>query len=617
MCGIYGTTKYYLDNIINKKLQTIGFRGPDYSAFKRLDGDVTLGHNRLSIIDLNSRSHQPLAYQHLSIVFNGEVYNFNEIKENLYKNGYSFKTNSDTEVIAAAYLAYGKDCVSLFNGMFAFVIYDQNKRELFGARDRLGQKPFYYTLKDNAFEFASQLEPIKLDNSLALDQTSIQQYLFWKCIPEPNSIYQEVKKLCAGHCFTYNLIDRKYKSWKYWDIGEKKPFEGDYETAKSDLSNLLKDSVKQRMIADVPLGVFLSGGIDSSLIAALSQEQSSSKIRTFSVKFQESRFDESVYASQVANKLGTNHTTIDCSYKEGIELIDNLVEYYQEPFADPSALPSMLLAKHTKKHVTVALSGDAGDENFLGYARYQWLDSVQMLYRLPISLRKLLGIPLSWSTNYRHKLIAKGIQLKDIQDLYLGIFSNLTEDWILQPSLGKKTIHNHLLNSNKNIIERAADLDLKLYLNDMINTKVDRASMASSLEVRAPFLDYRVVEFASSLPMSFKFQKGNQKRILKDILYQYLPKDIFARPKMGFSIPLELWFRKELKEYVLDILSTKNLKNLPGIHVENTQLLIKEHLEGKANHFMVLWTLIVLHNWMEKDKSSNLSPIYSQPKSLV
>lgn len=617
MCGIYGSTKFYSDSTIQKKLQTISFRGPDYSAFERLAGSVIFGHNRLSIIDLDSRSHQPFVYEHLCIVFNGEIYNFNSIKENLEKKGYRFSTKSDTEVIGAAYLAYGADCVSRFNGMFAFVIYDQNKQQLFGARDRLGQKPFYYTLKDNSIEFASQIDPIKVKNALSLDESSTHQYLFWKCIPEPNSIYKEVKKLRAGHCFIYKVGANTFKDWKYWDIDEYTPFTDTYEDARLQLKDLLKDSVKQRLVADVPLGLFLSGGIDSSLIAAMAQEQSPNKIKTFSVKFRESKFDESIYASQVARKLNTNHTTIECTWKEGLGLIEQLGDYYQEPFADPSAIPTSLLTKHTRKHVTVALSGDAGDENFLGYHRYNWMKKVENLYRLPRSIRKLISMPIAYSPNYRHQLIAKGIKLENLNDLYLRTFSSLTEDWMLEPNIGKHTIHNYLLDSDKDIAERAADLDLKLYLNDTINTKVDRASMAYSLEVRAPLLDHRVVEFARSLPTSFKYQRGNQKRILKDILYDYLPKTIFNRPKMGFAIPLELWFRAQLKAYVMDTLSDKNLKNIPGIHVGNTKKLIKEHMEGKANRFTMLWTLIVLHNWLEKDKKSNFRTMSSQPNILT
>lgn len=305
MCGIYGSTLRYRDEIVREKLARIEFRGPDFSAFQHFE-DITLGHNRLSIIDLDPRSNQPFSYGHLKIVFNGEIYNYQDIKSELQKKQYSFRTTSDTEVICAAYLEYGDDCVKHFNGMFAFVIYDSVKKELFGARDRFGKKPFYYSHSGQAFEFASQPSQINIGRNLSIDETAIHDYLVWDYIPEPKSIYQEVEKLPAGHSFKFNLYSGKLKISKYWDLDYnlENKFIGTYQDAKHQLSDLLTNAVKIRLFADVTLGVFLSGGIDSSLISALAVKQVE-RVKTFSIKFNEQGFDESIYAERVAKYLGT------------------------------------------------------------------------------------------------------------------------------------------------------------------------------------------------------------------------------------------------------------------------------------------------------------------------
>ena len=601
MCGIYGTTKHYSDSVLHQKLESIQFRGPDYSDYQRVSDQVTFGHNRLAIIDLDARSNQPFKYQHLWLVYNGEVYNFQKIKKELIEKGYTFTTDSDTEVIAAAYLAYGPACVEQFNGMFAFVIYDTKQKILFGARDRMGQKPFYYSLANGHFEFASQIYPISIGNKFTVDEDSIIQYLHWKCIIAPNSIYKEIKKLKAGHSFIYNLNNKQYKESKYWDIDEYQPFEGSYKEAIEQLTWLVSDATKSRMMSDVPLGLFLSGGIDSSLVAAVAQQASSQPLKTFSIKFQENEFDESTYATQVADILKTDHHTILCTHQEGMDMIDQLVNSYQEPFADSSAIPTSLLAKHTRKHVTVALSGDAGDESFIGYNRYEMLKKVSPIYHIPKPVRKLAGMGLEILGNHKLKMVAKGISCDDINEYYLKSFSSFNTDWLINPTTSIDNIYNGWGASDKGLLERASDLDLKVYLNNSINTKVDRATMAYSLEARAPLIDYRVVAFARSLPTDFKYHKGNRKRILKDVLYQFLPAELFDRPKMGFRVPLVDWFRGGLKEYLLDTLNPNQLKLIPGIKVNGVLQLIEEHISGKYNRYENLWALLVLANWMKRN----------------
>ena len=611
MCGIYGTTIKYTNNQIKSKLERTAFRGPDkmdWKSYNYNDNHVTFGHNRLSIIDLDPRSNQPFKYlDKINIVFNGEIYNFQELKKKLSQKGYVFNTTSDTEVICAAYLEFGKNCLEYLNGMFAFVIYDITKQQFFGARDRLGQKPFYYYLNGKEFEFSSQISSIQLfnENRLTISSNSIQKYLSWGTIPDTNSIFNEIKKLQAGHYFTYNLNTGEFKNEEYWDIDYlgKNKFEGTYDEATLELENIAKDAVKMRLFADVPVGIFLSGGVDSSLIAALATKSTNEKIKTFSVKFNEKGFDESIYAKQVADHLDTDHHIIECNYNEGIDLIDNFHHFYDEPFSDSSAIPSMLLAKYTKKHVTVALSGDAGDESFIGYHRYNWVKYMNAIYRMPKPLRLLAAKTLNAMPNYKLKVIGGVIQNKNVNDAYLGTLYSPKSNWFEFEQTNDLDFEElkYLYHENKNVFERVSDFDLKTYLNWDINTKVDRATMAYSLEARAPLLDYRIVEFARSLPTHFKFQNKNQKRILKDVLYKHVPKEIFDRPKAGFTMPFKEWFKTDLKDYVLTELSLENLGEIPGIKPNEVMKMINQHMDGTWNRYGLIWQLIILRQWLKNN----------------
>lgn len=609
MCGIYGSTIPYSDEVVQKKLMRTDFRGPDYTGVRMYDypqGKLTLGHNRLAIVDLDARSNQPFDYGTLSIVFNGEIYNFKHVKKELVSKGYEFTSSSDTEVLCAAYLEWGQDCLARLNGMFAFVIFDKQSNILFGARDRLGKKPFYYCL-ESGFEFSSQISSIQLGRSdISISSKSIARYLAWSNVPDPDSIFNEIKKLRAGHAFEYDLSTNQFSEFKYWDIDatSANTYAGSYAEAKEDLKSLLNVAVKERLFADVPVGVFLSGGIDSSLVAAMATFNSSNKINTFSIKFNEDGFDESLYAAEVAAHLGTNHTTIECSFTEGLKLIEDVSAFYDEPFADSSAIPSMLLAKHTKLDVTVALSGDGGDESFLGYSRYDWITKANRAFMIPGFLRKPLGATLQVLPNYKLKVIGKGLELNSIEDFYLYTLGGLNNSWIDYSQFDLKDVQEkEILKWDLPLVQRLGDFDLKSYLIWDINTKVDRASMSASLEARAPLLDYKVVDFARSLPVDYKFEKGNQKRILKDVLYEYVPKEMLDRPKAGFSMPFKDWFRKDLKDTVLDALSRSNLQSIPGIVVPEVELMIQQHMDGSWNRMPQIWKLLVLQQWLEKNAS--------------
>ena len=485
--------------------------------------------------------------------------------------------------------------------MFAFVIFDKIKNQFFGARDRLGVKPFYYYHNGKNFEFASQISSIQLFNeNLSISNKAIDAYLTWGTIPDPLSIFNEVLKLRPGHSFIFDLNSGNLQIKTYWDIDFKggNKFLGSYTEAQSQLKSILSDAVKIRMVADVPVGVFLSGGIDSSLIAALATETSSNtKVKTFSVKFNDKGFDESMYAQQVAEHLNTDHNVIECNYNEGIDLINDFHQYYDEPFADPSAIPSMLLAKHTRKQVTVALSGDAGDESFIGYQRYDWINKGDKFMKIPYPLRLIIAKIVSLYPNYKFKILSEFMKSKSIDLAYLNSVSGNSK-----MNSNEVDELKYLMHTEKNLLERVSAFDIKTYLNWDINTKVDRATMAYSLEARAPLMDYRIIEFAQSLPTNFKFEGSNQKRILKDLLYQYVPKHIFDRPKAGFTMPFMVWFREDLKDYVLSELSDEGLSQIPFIDVEKVKTQIQQHMNGTWNHYPLIWKLLVLKQWLKHNQ---------------
>ncbi len=601
MCGIYGINKKQPKEKLDAILKLADFRGPDFRGLSITD-NYSFGHNRLSIIDLESRSNQPFKYKNYEIVFNGEIYNYLDIKNELIKLDYDFKTNSDTEVLLLGYKAYGKKILNKLNGMFAFVIYDPVKNIFFGARDRLGKKPFYYYKKDKLFEFASQLKQLSFQKDLEIDKQSEKLYFRYGYVPEPYTIFEDVYKLEAGYCFSYDLINNKFDKKQYWDISiVDEHFTSSYKDIKKDLKDLIIDSVKKRLNSDVPVGVFLSGGVDSSLVSSIVAKELGQKIDTFSIKFSDTEFDESNIAKDIAAILGTKHHTLECKPEDMIGLIENLNEYYDEPYNDSSSLAMMILSRETKKYVTVALSGDGGDELFWGYNNYFRMAKARKLYKLPSFMRSIGSFVLSKLSNYRLKKIAEGLKINNLNELFL--YSNRLFDF--EKLFNQKNIlcqdeYNKYLYSQKDFFERISDYDIKTYMNGDIFTKVDRATMAYSLEARTPLVDYRVVEFSQRIPFMYKYKNGSGKNILKDILYDYLPKEIFNRPKSGFTVPLKNWFRNELRDYVYETLSDKNLKKIDEININYVKRMIENHMNGIENNYHQIWTLISYIKWMEK-----------------
>ncbi len=599
MCGIYYNSSNLDKKIVEKKLKTIEYRGPDYLGIASLDG-MAFGHLRLSILDLDSRSNQPMEYDGLHIVYNGEIYNFLTIKDELKKVGYLFKTESDTEVLLAAYREWGKDMLNRINGMFAFVIYDAQNKKLFCGRDRLGVKPFYYHFKDDVLEICSQLRPILLDKKAKVNEEAVSIFLDCRYVPSPYTIVEGVFKLPPGNFMEFDIDKKELKITEYWNLKKVRKRKVSYQIAKNELHELLIDAVKIRLQSDVPIGSFLSGGIDSALVSSIAAKVSSKRINTFSIGFDDPSFNESDIAELYASIINSNHKTTMCQPKDVLSQLDKFSFVYDEPFADSSSLPSLLLNQNAKEIVTVALSGDGGDESFLGYTHFHSLEKHKAIIDIPYVIRRVLSTPFFLNLiGQNNTRVKKALRAKSRNDFIENIFS-AKGLLLLQKRQGWMKHYQGYKNWAKSILQKAADLNIKLWLENDSNVKVDRASMAYSVEVRSPFLDYRVVEYARSLPISYRYKKGRQKRILRDILSEYIPEDIFDQPKKGFNIPLENWLREDLRDEILISLNDDFLKRVPNLDFKKFKVMLNRHMDSTENHTVSIWTLYVLSKWYKE-----------------
>ncbi|GAA4937470.1 asparagine synthase (glutamine-hydrolyzing) [Algibacter agarivorans] len=597
MCGIYLTNIPYEESLVKEKLESISFRGPDYTGIEKVN-NLTLGHLRLSILDLDARSHQPMIHENIHIVFNGEIYNYKDIRAELLAKGYLFKTESDTEVLLIGYKEWGEDVLQRINGMFAFCIYDTASNEIFSARDRLGVKPFYYYWENGQFEICSQIRPLLKDKKI--NEDAISMFLDCKFIPSPYTIAENVHKLPPGNFMKIDLNSKEYKIKEFWNLDYVKTRNITYEDAKKELHDLLIDAVKIRLQSDVPIGSFLSGGIDSALVSSIAAKISDTPINTFSIGFDDPEYDESKIAEQFARIMGSKHKTTICSSEDILKLIPKLVEVYDEPFADSSALPSLLLNSVTKEHVTVALSGDGGDESFMGYDHFDSLIKNKFIIDIPYPIRKVLSssflLRMIGQNTYRVK---NALRTRTRNDFIENIFSR--KGFLLKEK--KQDYMKHYQGYKKwssNFLQKAADLNIKLWLENDSNAKVDRASMAYSVEVRSPFMDYRVIEFARSLPMSFRYESGRQKKILREILKEYIPEEIFNQPKMGFAPPIGNWMRHELKEEFISSLNDDFLNKVPNLNIVKFKTILNEHMTEKHDHTENIWKVYVLSKWYKE-----------------
>lgn len=599
MCGIYITNIPFKREEVINKLELIKFRGPDNLGYQQVN-DISLGHLRLSILDLDARSNQPYKFENFIIVFNGEIYNFKDIKLELVKLGYSFQTNGDTEVLIKAFTEWGKEVLPKLNGMFAFSIYNTKTKIVFSARDRLGVKPFFYYWKDGKFEICSQLRPL-LNSQSKLSTEAISIYLDCGYIPSPYSALENVYKLPPGNYMEINTETGELHIDKYWSLQPVELEDISYNEAKEKLHDILIDAVKIRMRSDVPMGSFLSGGIDSALVTAIASSVSEKPISTFTIGFSDPKFDESKIANKFANIIGTDHKEAICEPHDVLHMLEDFVKVYDEPFADSSALPSLLLNKIAKIDVTVALSGDGGDESFLGYNYFPLIKKADTFMKIPYLIRS--------------KVIAKSklnYLLGKDYDTFKASFSSLsTDELIIKNFLGFESLqkknnldwlkyYESFKYLSKDSVQRAADLNILLWLENDSNTKVDRASMAHSVEVRSPFLDYRIIEYARKLPIEFRMNNVEQKRITKDILSQYIPRSIFELPKKGFSIPRADWIRNELKNDILSKLNERFLERVPNLDISRFQNLMNLHFEGKKDYSFAIWKLYILALWFDE-----------------
>ena len=597
MCGIYITNIPFSEEEVKQKLEIIKYRGPDHTGIDKID-DLTFGHLRLSILDLDVRSHQPMQFEGFTIVFNGEIYNFQEIKKELSDLGYIFNTTGDTEVLLKGYMEWGESIVPKLNGMFAFAIYNASTRKIFCSRDRLGVKPFYYSWKEGKFEICSQLRPISQNK--VIDEDAISMYLDCTYIPSPYTVYKDVYKLPPGNNIEIDLNTQKITIKEYWNLKDVTDEGLSYKDAKDQLHKLLKDAVKIRLQADVPFGSFLSGGIDSALISSIAAKIYKEPIKTFSIGFEDPKYDESKIAAQYAKIMGAEHTETICKPEDILQMLPKLIEVYDEPFGDSSALPSLLLNKVTKQYVTMALSGDGGDESFLGYNHFDWVAKFKNLIKVPFGIR-IIASKMLWANALKSKTepIRRILNIKSKNEFIAGVFVGYN-------SIVKKRNLDWLSNYSgykfwsKDLFQSTADLNIKLWLENDSNVKVDRASMAYSVEVRSPFLDYRIIEFARTLPLSYRYVSGRKKRILRDILKEYIPEEVFDQPKRGFAVPIGQWIRKELREEFVANLSDDFLNQVPNLNVAKFKKMFQDHLQEKADYSSYMWRVFILSKWYQE-----------------
>ena len=612
MCGITGfifnrsISNQNAIEIIRKMNHQIIHRGPDDSGFWiNEDSDLILGHQRLSILELSNAGSQPMISStgRYVISFNGEIYNHIALRKKL--NFYNWKGSSDTETILECIEEWGLDfTLKQLVGMFAIAIWDNISGDLFLCRDRLGEKPLYYGNKGNIFLFGSELNSLKAHPNFnaEIDQNSLQLYLRNGYVKAPNSIYKGIFKLMPGYYLKVNKRNyNEIEFCNYWNldliIREKNSFEFSLNNAVNVLEELLLNSVENQSKADVPLGAFLSGGIDSSLIVALAQSISSTPLNTFTIGSDIPSYNESEYAGRIAKHLGTNHNELIITSKDSLDIIPNLKNIFDEPFADSSQIPTYFVSKLAKSKVKVALSGDGGDELFCGYSRYQnYNEKWKKINSIPYPLRKILGNYLP-NSKYKEVLFTKNID---------EFYSFMNKQWkgiqlLNNPLLlGKINSEDQVLGSIENSLERMMYSDLVNYLPNDILTKVDRASMSVSLETRVPLLDHNIVEFAWGMPIDYKFYNGENKWPLKQILYKYVPKKLLERPKMGFSVPIENWLRGPLKDWAEDLISEKRLISDNIFEYRIVRKIWNDHLSGIRDNSQAIWTILMFQDWNGK-----------------
>lgn len=628
MCGISGFIDFNnqsTQNILHVMTEAMIHRGPDaggYEFFQNQSCQVGLGHRRLSIIDLTDTGKQPMQFQHWWMTFNGEVYNYQEIKKELDSLGHQFIGNSDTEVMLHSYAEWGIECVHRFIGMFAFVIYDTQKQEVICVRDRAGVKPFFYYWNEGLFLFASELKVFHQHPQFKkeINTDAVAAFMQYGNVPTPHCIFKHCYKLKPGHVLTFNMQHATFDISKYWDVYDaynKPKLAISFNESKVETEKLLQSAFDYRMVSDVPVGVFLSGGYDSACVTSLLQKNTSTKLKTFTIGVADIGLNEAPFAKEIAKHLGTDHHEYECTEKDALELINELPYYYDEPFADSSAIPTTLVCKMAKKQVTVALSADGGDEIFAGYNRYDYMmKHGKLLNAVPSFVNKGMAgmmdlVPADYIPILRNKYNfhnryekLKGL-LKDPshKNVMLSLSQQFNEKQLKELVLKKYELletaylSGSLTNSSYSPLAYMMAIDYQTYLVDDILQKVDRASMTFSLEGREPFLDHRIIEFVAQLPDSFKYHKGIKKHILKEITHQYIPKVMMDRPKTGFAIPIEKWLSTDLKEQVLYYLNRQTIQSEGIFNADYVEKLVVDFYNGKKEYATKISYLLMFEMW--------------------
>ncbi|TMI64933.1 MAG: asparagine synthase (glutamine-hydrolyzing) [Bacteroidetes bacterium] len=631
MCGIAGfidfNNKSSLE-ILSRMTKSVEHRGPDGQGehFQQTNHcQVGLGHRRLSIIDLSTAANQPMHYDGLHMIFNGEIYNYNEIRDELIKLGHEFKTHSDSEVILHGWRQWGEKAIDQWRGMFTIVLFDEKNNEFICIRDRAGVKPFNYYFKDGSFLFASEFKGMMQHPAFSrkINRDAAASFLQYGYVSSPHCIFEDTYKLPAGHLLKLNLTDRSLQVKQYWNVYDyynKPKLAISLPDAIDETEKILSQSFQYRMVADVPVGVFLSGGYDSSCVTALLQKNSTEKIKTFTIGTNDGKLNEAPFAKKIAQHLGTDHTEFYCTYKEAMDIIPDLPYYYDEPFADSSAIPTILVSRLARKKVTVALSADAGDEVFAGYNRYDLIGRYgKKLQSIPKPIRKLAAATMEKVSSESIPWLRNKANFHSRYDKLKNLLHNPSTAELLKNlnlvytdkeirSLFNTTIDQlSSLHTSTELKKEYYDplsfmmaIDYQTYMVDDILQKVDRASMSIALEGREPFLDQKIIEWAAQLPSEYKYYKGQKKYILKQIVHRHLPKEMMERPKMGFGIPVESWLANELKELVAENLGKQALRLHNLFNEDEVEKLMNDFFSGRKEKYLKIWHLLMFQLWYKK-----------------
>jgi len=627
MCGIVGVVGIQGapdPEVVRNAAATLAARGPDDSGVW-ISENVGLGHRRLAILDVTAAGHQPMSSREgrFVIVYNGEIYNFRDLRGELQEPGADWRSSSDTEVVLAAYAKWGPRCLERFHGMFAFAIWDRLRKCLFAARDRMGVKPFYYCFSSAGFAFASRpraLFPLFPALPGDLDLQALRFYLEAGYVPAPWSIFQSIRKLPPAHCLTWSGGELRLE--RYWDLGSIAPEPG-WENRNEgelldELDEIVSRNVRRRMVSDVPVGAFLSGGIDSSVVAALMAKHSSRPIKTFTIGFQAGRYDESVYAAEVAKKIGTEHFCDPLDAGDLLELVPRYFEEFDEPFSDSSAFPTMAVSRAARRQVTVSLSGDGGDELFGGYPYYGMVNRLEPFFHLPAPIRRWTASAAGILPRHRFQLLAAALRKRNPAEVFCFARS-LTKDFasLLEPGAASRTVSfpEHLLEIAKafppglRAAEQAMRLDALCTLPDDYLQKVDVSSMAFSLESREPLLDHELVEWSLRLPLKWKLRGARGKYLFCKLAFRYVPRELLERPKHGFEIPLAEWLRGPLAGWAEERFHEKSLFERVPLNQTKLRELFELHRSGRRNAHPLLWAAAVLLEFCSRLSKREPAPV--------